>query len=354
MLFQKREFRKGDKIQRRFLQGVLMNIIIDGFNKSIHKKDNQIIIKEKENILDSIKASNISSIVIIGKGYVTFDALTLISQNNIKLISFDYFGKLNYILESPDWRNVKLKKLQYQLSENKNGINIASEIIKSKMINQKSTLTTLNKRKKIAEVEIYKKNISQQIKELNSIKLTNNHEKVKMKIMGCEGKASYEYWSAIRLLIPSEIGFEKRTKKPTDLLNSMLNYGYTILASEITKSILTNGLDPYCGFLHFDMDKRTSLTYDLIEDFRQQIVDKTVIHLINRKRVTTNDLDKRNNSIKLEKRKLIVSKIQDKIHSTITYNGEELTYAEIINNQSNNLVKAILNEEKFKGFNLHW
>lgn len=331
-----------------------MNIIIDGFNKSIHKKDNQIIIKEKENILDSIKASNISSIVIIGKGYVTFDALTLISQNNIKLISFDYFGKLNYILESPDWRNVKLKKLQYQLSENKNGINIASEIIKSKMINQKSTLTTLNKRKKIAEVEIYKKNISQQIKELNSIKLTNNHEKVKMKIMGCEGKASYEYWSAIRLLIPSEIGFEKRTKKPTDLLNSMLNYGYAILASEITKSILTNGLDPYCGFLHFDMDKRTSLTYDLIEDFRQQIVDKTVIHLINRKRVTTNDLDKRNNSIKLEKRKLIVSKIQDKIHSTITYNGEELTYAEIINNQSNNLVKAILNEEKFKGFNLYW
>ena len=49
-----------------------------------------------------------------------------------------------------------------------------------------------------------------------------------------------------------------------------------------------------------------------------------------------------------------ISKIQDKIHSTITYNGEELTYAEIINNQSNNLVKAILNEEKFKGFSLHW
>ena len=331
-----------------------MNIIIDGFNKSIHKKDNQIIIKEKENILDSIKASHISSIVIIGKGYVTFDALTLIAQNNIKLISFDYFGKLNYILESPDWRNVKLKKLQYQLSENKKGINIASEIIKSKMINQKSTLTTLNKRKKIPEVEMYKGNISQQIKELNSIKLANNHEKVKMKIMGCEGKASFEYWSAIRLLIPPDIGFEKRTKKPTDLLNSMLNYGYAILASEITKSILINGLDPYCGFLHFDMDNRTSLTYDLIEDFRQQIVDKTVIHLINRKRVTTDDLDKRNNSIKLEKRKLIISKIQDKIHSTITYNGEELTYAEIINNQSNNLAKAILNEEKFKGFSLHW
>ena len=134
----------------------------------------------------------------------------------------------------------------------------------------------------------------------------------------------------------------------------MLNYGYAILASEITKSILINGLDPYCGFLHFDMDQRTSLTYDLIEDFRQQIVDKTVLNLINRRQVTNNDLDKRNNNKKKKKRKLIISKIQDKLHSTIKYDGEELTYIEIINKQSSNLVKSILNDEKFEGFNLHW
>ena len=175
-----------------------------------------------------------------------------------------------------------------------------------------------------------------------------------MQIMGCEGKASVHYWNGIKLLIPKDIGFEKRTKKPTDLLNSMLNYGYAILATEITKSILINGLDPYCGFLHFDMDNRTSLTYDLIEDFRQQLVDKTVLNLINRKQVTNNDLDKRNKSIKLEKRKLIISKIQEKLHSKIKYNDEEVTYSEIINKQSSNLVKTLLNDEKFKGFNLHW
>ncbi len=331
-----------------------MNILIEGFNKSIHKKDNQIIIKQKDIVLDSIKANQISSLVIIGKGHITFDALTLIAKNNIKLISFDYTGKLNYLMESPDWRNVKIRKQQYLLSENKKGINISREIIKSKMINQKATLTTFNKRRKIREIDEIKKNIAHQINELNSIKLTNNHEKVKMQIMGCEGKASAYYWSGIKLLIPEDIGFEKRTKKPTDLLNSMLNYGYAILSSEITKSILINGLDPYCGFLHFDMDKRTSLTYDLIEDFRQQIVDKTVINLINRRQVTNDDLDKRNNSIKLEKRKLIISKIQDKMHSTIKYNGEELTYSEIINQQSSNLVKTLLNDEKFGGFNLHW
>ena len=72
-------------------------------------------------------------------------------------------------------------------------------------------------------------------------------------IMGLEGKASNEYWRAVKYFIPNNIGFEKRIKKPTDLLNSMLNYGYAILASEITKSILLIGLDPYCGFLHYDI-----------------------------------------------------------------------------------------------------
>ena len=103
--------------------------------------------------------------------------------------------------------------------------------------------------------------------------------------MGLEGKASNEYWKSVKYFVPDEIGFDQRTKKPTDMLNSMLNYGYAILASEITKSILKSGLDPYCGFLHFDRYKRTSLTFDLIEPFRQQIVDKSMISLINRKQI---------------------------------------------------------------------
>lgn len=172
--------------------------------------------------------------------------------------------------------------------------------------------------------------------------------------MGLEGKASNEYWMNVKYFIPKEIEFRNRTKQPTDLLNSMLNYGYAILASEITKSILVNGLDPYCGFLHFDMDRRTSLTFDLIEPFRQQIVDKTVISLINRKQITNDDLDKRNNTIKLEARKLIVSKILGKIFSTITYNDETVSYADLIRKQSKNLVDTLLNGTEFNGFYLRW
>ena len=331
-----------------------MKLIIDGYNKSIHKKDNQITIHEKDEILDSIKASKINDITVVGKGYVTFDALNLIAENNIKLISINTRGQLTYTLESPDAGNVKLKKAQYKLSENNMGIEISKELILSKMKNQKATLTTLNKNKKLKRVFNHRLKIEDCITQLNQLNLIGENENIRMKIMGLEGKASNEYWKAVKHFIPQEIGFNQRTKQSTDLLNSMLNYGYAILASQITKSILTNGLDPYCGFLHFDMTHRTSLTFDLIEPFRQQIVDKTMISLINRKQVTVNDIDKRNNTIKLEARKIIVKKILSKLYSSLTYNGETVSYDDLIEKQSKNLVKTLLNGEKFNGFYLRW
>ena len=331
-----------------------MKLIIDGYNKSIHKKDNQIVIHEKDEIIDSIKASTVTDITVIGKGYVTFDALNLMAENNIKLIAISPRGQLTYTLESPDWHNVALKKEQYKLSENKLGLRISKELIISKMKNQKATLTTLNKNKQLKRVFNHRSKIDERIRQLSELNFKGNNEDIRMRIMGLEGKASNEYWSGVKYFIPREIGFDSRTKKPTDLMNSMLNYGYAILASEITKSILVNGLDPYCGFLHFDMDGRTSLTFDLIEPFRQQIVDKTVIGLVNKKRITVEDLDRRNNTIKLEARKLIVEKILSKIYSTITYDDEAVSYSDLIQKQSEDLVRMLLDGEKFNGFYLRW
>ena len=331
-----------------------MKLVIDGYGKSIHKKDNQIAIHEKDQIIDSIKVSEITDITILGKGHVTFDALNLMAENNIKLIAINPRGRLTYTLESPDWRNVKLKKEQYKLSENRLGLEISRELIMSKMKNQKATLTTLNKNKQLKRVYGNRQKIEEMITKLNHLSLTGDNGSIRMKIMGIEGKASNEYWKGVKHFVPNEINFESRTNKPTDILNSMLNYGYAILASEITKSILVNGLDPYCGLLHFDMDNRTSLTFDLIEPFRQQIVDKTVISLINRKQVTLDDMDKRNNTIKLKARKLIVEKILSKVYSTITYCDETVSYSDLIVRQSENLVNSLLHGEKFNGFYLRW
>lgn len=165
------------KFDNELFRVVLMKLIIDGYNKSIHKKDNQLAIHENSEIIDSIKASEVNDITIVGKGYVTFDALNLIAQNNIKLIAINPRGQLTYTLESPDWRNVTLRKQQYQLSENKLGLEISKELIKCKMKNQKATLTTLNKNKQLKRVFNYRSKIDEIIKQIDELSLNGDNEK---------------------------------------------------------------------------------------------------------------------------------------------------------------------------------
>lgn len=333
-----------------------MKLIIEGYDKSIHKKDNQIVIKEQHKLKDNILAEKITDITILGKGYITFDALQLIADYNIKLISMDYHGNIEYILESPvDQDNIKLRKKQYHASENNDSIIISKEIIKSKLLNQKYTLKTLNKTRKIDSITEDITKLNTYIEQLENLTPTYSITKTKTQILGIEGKASTKYWNSIKTILPPSVNFEKRTKKPAkDLVNAMLNYGYAILASEITKNITLSGLDTYCGFLHFDLNNRKSLTYDIIEEFRQQIVDKAVLTLINTKQVTTNDYDQTSNMLTLDARKLIISNIMNKINSQIIYKKEKTTYANIIEKQVKGIKNYLIKGTPYAGFYLRW
>ena len=65
-------------------------------------------------------------------------------------------------------------------------------------------------------------------------------------------------------------------------------------------------------------------------------------------------MDNRNNLIKLEARKLIVESILSKVYSTITYDNETVSYSDLIEKQSKNLVNVLLDNGKFNGFYLRW
>ena len=63
--------------------------------------------------------------------------------------------------------------------------------------------------------------------------------------------------------------FHKRIKDhATDIINALLNYGYAVLAGEISKFINGVGLDAYYGFYHKTHSGFQSLVYDMIEPFR--------------------------------------------------------------------------------------
>lgn len=67
------------------------------------------------------------------------------------------------------------------LSENILDLELSKELIKSKMKNQKTTLTTLNKNKQLKKVFNYRLKIDKMIAELEKINLNGDNEKIRMK-----------------------------------------------------------------------------------------------------------------------------------------------------------------------------
>lgn len=97
-------------------------------------------------------------------------------------------------------------------------------------------------------------------------------------LMGLEGAAAREYFRAFGWLVPPELGFGGRSRRPPlELVNAALSFGYTVLLGEAVAALAAAGLDPAIGLLHTDADRRPSLALDLIEEFRPLVVDQVVL-----------------------------------------------------------------------------
>ena len=169
--------------------------------------------------------------------------------------------------------------------------------------------------------------------------------------------ASVEYWQGFRYVVGEDFDFKNRSGRGAhDIVNSMLNYSYAILSSEILKSLHMSGLDPYAGFLHADLYGRTSLVFDVMEEFRQQIVDKSVLKLINLGQISKDDFEMKGDFVFIneECRKLLIKTVLDKLNNKVTFDGVKKSYSNFILIESKNIVDYLLYNKEYKTFYIRW
>ena len=108
--------------------------------------------------------------------------------------------------------------------------------------------------------------------------------------------------------------------------------------------------------MHSDRYGRASLVFDLIEEFRQQIVDKTVLSIVNRNQVTLDDFEDNGNILMMndKTRRLVIAKILDKLNSKVEFNGNKISYSEIIIHQGKLMAKFLVHECPYTGFYRYW
>ena len=118
----------------------------------------------------------------------------------------------------------------------------------------------------------------------------NTTEKIDS-LRGLEGAGSAAYFGSFAHLIRvKEFRFETRNRRPpTDPVNALLSFGYSLLANDVQSAVNIVGFDPYLGYLHVERYGRPSLALDLMEEFRPIVVDAMVLSVINRRVLTPDD-----------------------------------------------------------------
>ena len=93
-------------------------------------------------------------------------------------------------------------------------------------------------------------------------------------------------------MLDCDFEFNGRNRRPPrDPINVIISLAYTLLTKEVSNALDAESFEPYLGFLHGIRYGRKSLALDIVEEFRQPIVDRLVILLFNKRMIGKYDFE---------------------------------------------------------------
>jgi CRISPR-associated protein Cas1 len=251
----------------------------------LKKVDERIkVVKDKETIMD-IPLIKITQVVIFGRVTVTHEVFSELSNRNIGLCYLNQYGRYKTRLEPPFSKNILLRIEQFKRSfDEKRKARLSGYFVIGKLSNYRMALMQLQRDNKQIEISSSINLLKEMIKKVSQ---SNDVDQIR----GYEGAGSAEYFKNFKYFIKNpDFIFNKREKHPPpDAMNAMLSLGYTLLRIDIESAINIVGFDPHLGYLHSDRYGRCSLALDLMEEFRQPVIDTFIIQMLNRKQLTSDD-----------------------------------------------------------------
>ena len=113
------------------------------------------------------------------------------------------------------------------------------------------------------------------------------HETDLDRLRGYEGEAASLYCGVFghALLVADDtLAFRGRSRRPpTDPVNALLSFIYTLLVHDCRGALEGVGLDPAAGFLHRLRPGRPSLALDLMGELRAPLADWLALSMLNRR-----------------------------------------------------------------------
>lgn len=250
----------------------------------IRKKNECIIVSKGKETLLQTPTANLDNIAVIGNVQVTTQALQTLMIKGVDVNYFTLSGKYLGHTAAEASKNVFLRLAQYEIYHNlEHRLELARCIVNNKIWNQMNMIRGIHFpsaeyrwQQDVEKMDEYRKKLTE--------KRTSNE------LLGIEGICSNIYFGAFGKMLRCDFQFHGRNRRPPrDPVNIMISLAYTLLTKEVSNVLDAESFEMYLGFLHGIRYGRKSLALDIVEEFRQPVVDRLVIRLFNKRMITEFD-----------------------------------------------------------------
>lgn len=261
------------------------------------REGENILIKVKDEIRFRVPIHNLEGIVCFGYMGASPSAMHLCSERGVELSFLTEHGRFLARVTGEVSGNVLLRRKQFRWADDdRQRLRLAKRFVEAKIHNSRSVLQrAIRDHEELLQdygVDIVVNRMKDMITRVENATSVDT-------VRGIEGEAANAYFSKFNHLIVNQkdqFSFGERTRRPpTDYVNALLSFIYTLLAHECASALETVGLDPQVGYLHSDRPGRKSLALDVMEELRSFLADRMVLTLINKKQVTESGFVRREN-----------------------------------------------------------
>lgn len=248
-----------------------------------------LVVRRKKQPVFECARREVGLVTVSGQGVaLSSTALLELAQRRVSVILTSAGGApVARVVPVRSERRVRLLEVQLLARSGVRGATLAREIVVAKIRNQRALLRYHAKYRRrpaavIRELARAAAAIGECVVAAQGL-LGTTLADTRRPLFLLEARAARHYWCAIGRLVPTDWEFPgRRGRGARDPMNALLNYGYALLANRVWWAIERQGLHPYLGFLHTSRRERPGLVFDLMEEFRQPLVDRAILGLIGR------------------------------------------------------------------------
>lgn len=337
-------------------QEASFDLVVAEPGASVGISRNDVVIRKGGRVLGKHPAEAIEHISIISEGVSLSSNVTkYCRKRSIRVVFYDAMGEPYATLEGSETILPSVMEAQMSLSDHKVRYFIQA-LVTNKIKNQSKLLRYYLKYHH--KSDILRGILSEAIDTLaQCLSMTIAGESLddfRRSAMLLEARAARCYWQAYAALVENAgYTFERRDQRgATDIVNQMLNYGYAILQSHVAQSIDLWQLNPQVGILHSTQDRRPSLCFDLMEQYRAFVVDRSVLALLSKGEVCRQD---DTGLLDISTRIRLISKLNERHSAVEYYRSGEKVFADIMKLQTQEVRDYCMGEtDKIKFYTPKW